>query len=208
MEDKKLQIFYIHGGMTLQGKEDYINFLKTREIKIEKRIKWSDEYLDKNLGEKFQIIKPRMPLQDYAQYEEWKIHFERHFPYLDDNIILIGESLGGIFLAKYLSENKFPKKILATYLVCPPFDNTLPDEELVGGFELKSDLSLLQENSKKLNFLFSRNDDVVPMSHVEKYRNKLKDANVVIYDNIEGHFSVSEFPEIIEMINEDLKSLS
>ena len=66
-----------------------------------------------------------MPLQDNAKYEEWKILFERYIPHLKDNVILMGNSLGGIFLAKYLSENKFPKKILSTYLTCPPFDNTV-----------------------------------------------------------------------------------
>jgi len=117
--------------------------------------------------------------------------------------ILIGNSLGGIFLAKYLSENKFPKKILATYLICPPFDNTLPDETLVGGFELKEDLSLLEENSGKLRLLFSKNDDIVPIDHSEKYRSKLPNTEIIIYEDKNGHFDVAEFPEIIEMINEE-----
>ena len=121
------------------------------------------------------------------------------------NIILIGSSLGGIFLAKYLSENKFPKKILSTYLICPPFDNTLSGEDLVGGFKLKSDLSMMEKNSKNLNLLFSKNDDVVPISHAKKYTNKLKNANIVIYDHINGHFEISEFPEIIRMIKGDVK---
>ena len=112
---EKTQILIVHGGMTFSDQEDYINFLKTREITIEKKIKWSDKFLADSLGPAFQIIKLRMPLQDNAQYEDWKIHFERFFPHLTDNLILIGSSLGGIFLAKYLSEHKFPKKILATY---------------------------------------------------------------------------------------------
>jgi len=155
----------------------------------------------------FQIIRPRMPLQDNAKYEEWKIHFERHFPFLRDNIILIGASLGGIFLAKYLSENKFPRKILSTYLVCPPFDNTVLVEDLVGGFKLKSDLSMIEKNCKNLNLLFSKNDDVVPVSHAKKYKSKLKNANVIIYEHIKGHFVISEFPEIIKMIKGDLKRI-
>ena len=113
--------------------------------------------------------------------------------------------MGGIFLAKYLSENKFPKKILATYLICTPFDNTLSEEDLVGGFELKSDLSLIEKNSKNLNLLFSKDDDVVPVAHAEKYKEKLKNANFVIYESKNGHFKISEFPEIIQMIKNDIK---
>ncbi|MBD3208278.1 MAG: hypothetical protein GF370_02410, partial [Candidatus Nealsonbacteria bacterium] len=121
---KKIQIFIVHGGYTFKNREDYLNFLKNRKISIKKKRNWTDDYLGENLGNNFEIIRPRMPLQDNAKYSDWKIHFERHIPYFKNNIILIGNSLGGIFLAKYLSENRFPKKILSIYLVCPPFDDT------------------------------------------------------------------------------------
>ena len=75
MKKEKLQILFIHGGMTFKNRKDYIKFLKTRKISIEKKIKWSDDYLDKELSKTFRIIKPRMPLQDNSKYEEWKIHF-------------------------------------------------------------------------------------------------------------------------------------
>ena len=104
----KKQIFLIHGGMTFKNKKSYLHFLKTRKISIKEKIRWSDDYLRKKLGKKFEVIKPRMPLQDNARYNEWKINFERYFPKLRNGVILIGSSLGGIFLAKYLSENKFP----------------------------------------------------------------------------------------------------
>ena len=201
----KIQIFIIHGGMTFKSKKDYLHFLKTRKISVEQKIRWTDDYLKKNLGKDFEIIKPRMPLQDNAKYDEWKIHFERHFPQLGNNIILIGSSLGGIFLAKYLSEHKFPKKILSTYLICPPFDNTIKGEDLVGGFKLKADLSLLEKNSKNMYLMFSKDDDVVPVSHAEKYREKLKNANIIIYESKNGHFEISKFPEIVKMIKADVK---
>jgi len=205
---KKIQVFLIHGGMTFKTKKDYLHYLKTREILIKPKIKWGDEYLKKKLGRNFEIIKPRMPLQDNAKYKEWKIYFERFFPYLRNNIILIGASLGVIFLAKYLSENKFPKKILSTYLICPPFDDTIPTEDLAGGFKLKSDLFLIKRNSKNLNLLFSKDDDIVPVSHAKKYKNKLKNAKIIIYKSKNGHFKISKFPEIIKMIKSDTKRLS
>jgi len=201
----KPQIFFIHGGMTFKNHQDYLSYLKNREVSLEPKIRWSDEYLSKKLGNDFEIIKPVMPLKENAKYNEWKINFEKYFPYLKNNIILIGASLGGIFLARYLSENKFPKKILSVYLVCPPFDNTLPDGDLVGGFKLKSDLSLIEKNCKNINLLFSKNDNAVPVSHAAKYAKKLKNANIVIFDNIKGHFKVAEFPEIIKMIKSDIK---
>lgn len=205
MTKQKTQIFYIHGGNTFKSKRDYLHFLKIRIPSIEKKVNWSGAYLDNQLGSRFHIIRPRMPRQDGATYGEWRIHFERFFPKLKNNIILIGESLGGIFLAKYLSEHKFPKKILSAYLVCPPFDNTLPTETLAGGFKLKSDLSLLEKNCRKLTLMFSRNDDVVPVSHAKKYAAKLKNANIIIYKHVKAHFKISEFPEIVAKIKSDVR---
>lgn len=205
MAKKKTQIFIIHGGMTFKNREDYLHFLRTKKISTKEEKRWAGAYLDKELGRYLEIIKPRMPLQDNAKYNEWKIVFERYFPKLRNNIILIGSSLGGIFLAKYLSEHKFPRKILSTYLICPPFDNSLPGEDLVGGFKLKSDLSLIEKNSPNLKLLFSRDDKVVPIQHAEKFRKKLRNAKIIIYKSKNGHFKVSEFPEIVKMIKEDIK---
>jgi predicted alpha/beta hydrolase family esterase len=205
MTKNTTQVFIIHGGMTFKNKKDYLKFLKTREVSIEKKISWAGDYLDEKLGKDFEIIRPRMPLQDDAKYGDWKINFERFFPKLRNNVILIGSSLGGIFLAKYLSENKFPKKILSIYLICPPFDNTLTGEDLVGGFNLKSDLTMLDKSSKKLRLFFSKDDDVVPASHMEKYKKKLKKADFVIFESKNGHFKISEFPEIIKIIKGDVK---
>lgn len=203
----KIQILYIHGGNTFKNRKDYLDFLRNKEISLEPRVKWSASFLDDALGNKFQIIRPRMPLSDNAKYEDWKIYFEKYIPYLQSNLILIGNSLGGIFLAKYLAENKFPKKILSLYLICPPYDNSLPGEDLLGGFKLPADLSRLDNCSKNVNLLFSQDDDVVPLSQAEKYRKKLKKANIVIFEGKNGHFLVPEFPELVEMIKSDVREL-
>lgn len=203
---KKIQVLLVHGGMTFKNEKDYLLYLKTKSISTEKKISWTGEYLEKSLGKRFQVIAPRMPLQDNAKYRDWEILFNRYLTLLKGNFIIIGSSLGGVFLAKYLSENKLPKKALSTYLVCPPFDNSLLGEDLVGGFELKSDLSLLEQNSKNLHLLFSKDDDAVPVAHAEKYAKKLKTAHIVIYKSKNGHFNISKFPEIVKMIKEDIKS--
>jgi hypothetical protein len=193
----------VHGGMTFKNEKDYLHYLRTKKVSTEKRIYWTGDYLEKSLGKGFEIIVPRMPLQDNAKYRDWKIFFERYIPFLGRHFVLIGSSLGGIFLAKYLSENKLPKKALSVYLVCPPFDDTLPEEDLVGGFALKSNLSLIEKNCKYLHILFSKDDDVVPVSHAEKFRKKLKNAHIVIYKSKKGHFKISTFPEIVKMIKTD-----
>ena len=61
------------------------------------------------------------------------------------------------------------------------------------------------ENSKNLHLLFSKDDDVVPASHADKYKQKLKNIHVVIYKSKGGHFNIAKFPEIIKMIFADIK---
>lgn len=203
---QKIQVLTIHGGMTFKNRRDYLHYLRTRKVSPEKKVRWSGDYLAKSLGIKFHVISPRMPLQDNARYEDWKICFERYLPLLKGDFVLIGSSLGGIFLAKYLSEHRLVRKPLAVYLVCPPYEVTLSKEDSVGGFRLRADLSLLEKNTGRLHLLFSEDDDVVPVVHAEKYRRKLTHADIVIYKSKNGHFAVPTFPEIITMIKADVRA--
>ncbi|MDP3837191.1 MAG: alpha/beta hydrolase [bacterium] len=202
---ENIQVLYIHGGETFKNHDDYLMYLKTREITLDKQPSWSGS-LAENLGDDFNFARLNMPLKENAQYEDWKINFERYLPFIKDNVILVGFSLGAIFLVQYLSENKFPKKIFAIYLVATPFDGDLPGADLAGGFRLQSDLSLMSENCSRINFLFSKNDDVVPVSHAGKFAEKLPGARITILDHINGHFFIPEFPELIEMIKEDVEN--
>lgn len=204
---KKIYVLIVHGGMTFKNQRDYLNYLKNKNLTLENRVSWTGEYLERKLGKQFQVVLPRMPLQDNAKYSDWKIVFERYLSLLPGNFILIGNSLGGAFLAKYLSENKLLHKALSVYLVCPPFDNSLPSEDLVGGFKLKNNLSLLEKNCKNLYLMFAKDDEVIPLSHAEKFESKLQNAKIIVYKSKNGHFQITKFPEIIKKIKKDVSTV-
>ena len=147
-----------------------------------------------------EVVRIDMPCRNNAKYEEWKITFEKYIPKLSEQVILLGLSLGGTFLAKYLSENNFPKEIVSAYLIGTPYDDDLKGEELAGGFNIKSHLSLLEENCGKITLMYSEDDDIVPVRHADKFREKLSDAEIITYERKDGHFQVTEFPELIEKI--------
>ena len=195
----KKQIIIIHGGDTFDTYKQYISFLKSFKIDFEKIINkgWKDD-LNKKLGKGFEVVLPKMPNSSNAKYLEWKIWFEKMIPFFENKVVLIGHSLGGIFLAKYLSENKFPKEILATFLVAAPYDDKDSDYSLAD-FTLKKDLSLLQNQSEKLFIYQSRDDDIVPFADFKKYKKALPDTNFREFKN-KGHFSQKNFPEIIREI--------
>ena len=67
-----------------------------------------------------------------------------NLPFLNDEIVLVGHSMGGSFLAKYLSENKFPKKIKGAFLVSAVYNK---DSEGYGllSFALSEKINLQTE---------------------------------------------------------------
>ena len=114
----KKQVVFIHGGETFDTYDDYIKYLEECDFNPDKdkEKRWKHS-LGEKLGSDFNVIAPLMPCKYNSKYNEWIIWFEKLFPYLKDTVVLVGHSLGGIFLAKYLSENGFPKKWSITRLL-------------------------------------------------------------------------------------------
>ena len=151
------------------------------------------------LGQEYEVIQPQMPNKQNAKYNEWKIWFERHFPFLKDGIILVGHSMGGVFLAKYLSENDFPKKIKATFLVAPPYN--IDEGRALVEFILPNSLKRFEKQAGRIFLYYSRDDDVVNFKELSKYQKALPKAISKIFED-RGHFSEGDFPEIIKDIKE------
>lgn len=195
----KTQIVIIHGGDTFETYEEYLSFLKDCQVDLDYINKkgWKKS-LQEKLGNDFEVISPRMPNSSNAKYLEWKIWFEKFLPFLNDGVILIGHSLGGLFLTKYLSENIFPKKIERTLLIAAPFD-AIDSEYTLGDFSLPNELTKLQEQGGELYFYHSKNDPVVPFADLDKYKKELPAANFIVFED-RGHFTQEEFPEIVEKI--------
>lgn len=195
----KKQIIIIGGGNTFDSYKQYISFLKKIKLDFERMNSagWKDT-LEKDLGRGFEVIRPKMPNPSNAKYSEWKIWWEKIIPHLEKEVVLVGHSLGGIFLAKYLSENKFPKKILAVFLIAAPYDDK-GEEDSLADFDLKKDISGLQDQSEKLFIWQSMDDDVVDFADLGKYQKVLPLANCREFKN-KRHFNQKNFPELVREI--------
>jgi uncharacterized protein len=196
------QVVIIGGGDTFDSYDDYMAFLSGYEIDdldYFKKRGWKGS-LQASLGDDFEIIAPSMPNTWYARYSEWKIWFEKIMPLFETEVILIGHSLGGLFLAKYLSENNFQKKIRGTFLVAAPYDEEDPNHSLAD-FSMPKDLSRFSKQSPKIYLYQSKDDPVVQFDAVEKYANMLPEAHKVIFEDRE-HFNQEEFPELVKNIRD------
>ncbi|CAN5174519.1 hypothetical protein BH09PAT1_BH09PAT1_7310 [soil metagenome] len=194
------QVVVIHGGNAFENYQDYLASLKSRDVSLEdlRRKDWKGS-LATSLGDKFDILTPRMPNSNNARYLEWKIYFENLLPLFDEDIILVGHSLGGIFLAKYLSENKYPKNIKAIFLIAAPF-NTKIRHPLVD-FNLTPPLIRLKNQAGKVFIYHSIDDKVVHMANSKFYLKELPEAVMRSFTD-RGHFNFESLPELVD----DLKS--
>lgn len=195
----KQQILVIHGGDSWKTQEEYLQFLRIISINLEKMAHFGwKENLRADLGDAFEVLLPSLPNKANAHYEEWKIVFEKILPLLCNEIILVGHSLGGTFIAKYLAENLFPIKIKATYLVAAPFSDNKPEYELLS-FSPPKDLGRLEEQAGDITIYHGEDDFLVPKSDAEHYKKALPQATLQFLAN-RGHFTQEHFPELVESI--------
>ena len=171
---RKKQVVVIHGGDIFKTYDEYLDFLRNYEIDIERyksnKTDWKP-WLREALGEEYEVILPVMPNKTNAH------------------------SLGGIFLAKYLSENKFPVKINGVFLVGAVYDKDCEGYPAVS-FSLPEKLDL---QTRQIYLYHSKDDPVVPFSALEQYKKALPNAQTRIFED-RKHLNQEQFPELVEDI--------
>lgn len=185
------QILYIWGWVAKENYKDYQDYISQIDINPyqEKFLNWS-----KTLWEKltdFEYLVFDRPNSDFADYQAWKIIFEKYIPFLKNDIILIWTSLGWSFLLKYLSENKLNIKISKLFLIAAALDST--PEEKIWSFALSQEnednLKNLEvkNNIWKIYLYHSKDDDCVPFYQFLELEKFFPDAEKRIFDD-KKHF--------------------
>lgn len=199
----KQQVFYIHGGDSYSEHDAFLDDLRSRIPRdlpnLPRPKKWTDTFRE-DLGEDYEILMPSMPNSQNAKYEEWKIWFERHFEYLEGDVILVGWSLGAMFFVKYLIEETLPFSLKAMVLLAPPFEPIDGESDDCGDFTFDTDdLDNLAEKVGNIILMHSKDDFVVPYEHGLKYSASLPKAELVTFED-KNHFLIPDFPELIHKI--------
>ena len=191
------QIVLIHGGSSFDNYERYLNSLKNNTIKYE-RLLWAQkwrEWIAQNITG-YDVLLPDFPNKQNAQYEEWKIYFEKLLPLLGDDVQLVGYSLGAMFLAKYLHESPLDSPVRRLVLVSPCYDDESVED--LGSFRVMS-ATRLEKSAREIHLFHSKDDPVVPFTELAKFQRDLPTATVHIFED-RNHFFQPTFPELKELL--------
>jgi predicted alpha/beta hydrolase family esterase len=128
------------------------------------------------LGSDYHVNYPKMANEDQAEYETWEPEITKALNQLGDgeSMILVGHSLGGVYVLQYLAEEKIDADLKGVFLVSMPYfgakDWTFEDphlsERLAGKFPASVPVYLYHGSD----------DDFVPVSHMKMYADKLPKA--------------------------------
>jgi predicted alpha/beta hydrolase family esterase len=193
------QILFIHGGNSYTSHDNYLNDLKSLELDYE-RLKYSKSWKDW-IAEQLpdaDVLTPTFPNGFNAQYDEWVLYFEKILPFLKNNYSLVGHSLGGMFLAKYLHSHVLPVKARKIILVAPRYGDTTHDGS--GSFAVKSAVGV-ERSAQEVHLFHSKDDLVVGYDSLALFSNDLPYADIHSFDD-RGHFNDSTFPELLEVLKQ------
>lgn len=116
----------------------------------------------------FKVFVPQLPGNYFPKKEEWLKVIESFNP--DESWILVGHSLGGVVILKYLEEASEP--IAKAILVATPFASMhfgALDNFFDGGFKWE----LVKSKCPKFEIVNEENDPAVPIEHGQKYAKNL-----------------------------------
>lgn len=196
---QRTQVIVIGGGTTFDTYEAYCEHLRGRDVDLDAfrgGRDWKDNLRDQ-LGNGFDVLTPPMPNKMNARYQEWRIWFGRILAHADERVVLIGHSLGGLFLAKYCSQERLAVTVDALMLVAAPYEDT--EHESVGEFTIPSSLQPLAHTVGRIDIFHSEDDPVVPVRHADKYAAALPGATLHRF-NDRGHLKQASLPELEQLL--------
>jgi predicted alpha/beta hydrolase family esterase len=189
------RVIIVHGGSCWATYAEYLADLKKTKFSLDftPERSWHKSLAGK-LGPGFTVLRLEMPNWQNAKYLEWKIWFAKAMAVAGPAPVVIGHSLGGIFLVKYFSEWGRPGKIKGMFLVGTPYRTESEDPDF-GDFALNGPPQRLTKLGAKVHFYHSQDDPYVAYTDVKKYQRVLPDAVIKTFKN-RGHFTGDNLPEI------------
>lgn len=155
-----------------------------------------------SLGEGYEVHYPRMPASFEATFDDWLAPIENGLARLEEPAYLVGHSVGGSVLLKYLCTAR-RAKVAALHVMAAPFwgaDDFWSWDEA----SLPSDAASRLAYVPQVFLYHARDDEVVPFAHLRLYQ-ELFPAAQVRELGARGHQFGNDLAEVaqdIESLNE------
>ena len=129
------------------------------------------------LGPSYEVRYPRMPLEESAQYADWTARIASALPPRGSEVVLVGHSVGGSVLLRYLCDKPDEASVAALFVIAAPFwgaDDFWAWDEA----RLPEDAAEKLAAVPRILLYHSRDDEVVPFSHLALYSTRLPQAAI------------------------------
>jgi predicted alpha/beta hydrolase family esterase len=128
------------------------------------------------LGAAYEVHYPRLN-EVSPEYADWASQISSELAVLEGDVALVGHSVGGSVLIKYLSEKRAEKPIASLFLLAAPYWGA--DEFWKwDAAQLPEDAAAKLVGNSRVFLYHSRDDNVVPFAHLALYAAKLPKATV------------------------------
>lgn len=165
------------------------------------------ESLQQSLGGEYEVHCPAMPNEDDAPYDQWARKIEDELAAMPSPVILVGHSVGGSVIAKWMSELPREKltanAIRGVYLIATPFWGG--DGWKYEGYEtleLADGLAAKLPDDLSVALYHARDDETVPFDHLALFAQVLPQAQIHAVDK-----GSHQFNNDLSAVAQDIKSL-
>lgn len=152
-------------------------------------------FIKSSLGEEYHVLCPRMPEPENPQCTSWQEQLKEEFSLIKNDVMLIGHSLGGSVLLKFLCEEEIDITIAGLFLIAAPFwgsdDNWQNDE-----FMLPEGFPSTLPSINNLVLYHSKDDPIVPFTHMEHYKKHFSHAHARVLEG-DDHYFHEGLPRLI-----------
>jgi predicted alpha/beta hydrolase family esterase len=127
--------------------------------------------LQQALGEFYHVHYPPMQTNEAESDFGWPEQIGKEVSNANNDVILVGHSLGASMLLKFLSENEIKNKIAGIFLISTAFWSG--DEDWVKGLKLEEDFANNLPGNIPVFLYHCRDDEEIPFDHLALYKQKL-----------------------------------
>lgn len=147
-----------------------------------------------------------MPDPETPRCSEWVKEIDRYVEMnKEDEIYLVGHSLGATTILRYLESTESTTILPTIILVSGPCES-LNREELENFLDRPFDFQTIKSKAKGFVIIHGDNDDRVPLSHGEKLSKELDSELIVIKNggHLNGRSGWKTLPQCLEVLHKIL----